>query len=161
MATQEKRRFTYRNVLWIAGLHNIPLKFPPAHPFNTLKALRLAIMLDNDPKAIATIFRFIWQKGESIENQQSWKTLCAELKAENVEAEILQPRVKEALRKNGEDAVGLGVFGVPTAVVAGELFWGFDSTPMLKSYLANPEIFKRGEMARVSNLPGATTGSQT
>jgi 2-hydroxychromene-2-carboxylate isomerase len=152
----EKRRFTYRNVLWVAGQHGIPLKFPPAHPFNPLRVLRLAIALDNDTNAIAAIFHFIWQKGESIENEQSWKTLCAELKVDNAEARIADPRVKETLRKNGEDAVGLGIFGVPTAVVDGELFWGFDATPMLKSYLANPEMFKRGELARVSNLPGAS-----
>ena len=152
----EKRRFTYRNVLWVAGQHGIPLKFPPAHPFNPLKVLRLAIALDNDPNAIAAIFHFIWQKGESIENEQSWKTLCAELKVDNAEARIADPRIKETLRKNGEDALGLGIFGVPTAVVDDELFWGFDATPMLKSYLANPEMFKRGELARVSNLPRAS-----
>jgi 2-hydroxychromene-2-carboxylate isomerase len=156
----EKRRFTYRNVLWVAGLHGIPLKFPPAHPFSPLKALRLAIALDNDPNAIAAIFRFIWQKGESIENEQSWKTLCTELKIDNAEAKIADPRVKETLRRNGEEALGLGVFGVPTAVVDGELFWGFDATPMLKSFLANPEMFKRGELARVSNLPGVSERSK-
>ena len=150
----KKRCFTYRNVLWVAGLHGIPLKFPPAHPFNPLKALRLTIALDNDPNAIAAIFHFIWQKGESIENEQSWKTLCAELNVDDAEAKIADPHVKETLRKNGEVAHDLGVFGVPTAVVDGELFWGFDATLMLKGYLANPEMFKRGEMARVSNLPG-------
>jgi hypothetical protein len=36
--------------------------------------LRLAIALDNDTNAIAAIFHFIWQKGGSIENEQSWKT---------------------------------------------------------------------------------------
>jgi len=50
------------------------LKFPPAHPFNPLKMLRLAIALDNDTNATAVIFHFIWQKGESIENEKSWKT---------------------------------------------------------------------------------------
>ena len=156
----EKRRITYRNALWVADQHRIPLKFPPAHPFNPLKALRLAIVLDNDPKAITAIFRFIWQRGESIEHEPGWKKLCAELKVENIEAKIADSRIKETLRKNGEDALGLGVFGVPTAVVDGELFWGFDSTPMLKSYLANPEMFKRGELARVSNLPGTSERPQ-
>ena len=88
-----------------------------------------------------------------------WKTLCAELNIDHAEAKIADPRVKETLRNNGEVAVGLGVFGVPTAVVDGELFWGFDATLMLKGYLANPEMFKRGEMARVSNLPAASERS--
>ena len=43
-----KRIFTYRHILWLARQSNIPLKMPPGHPFNPLKALRLAIFLDND-----------------------------------------------------------------------------------------------------------------
>ena len=38
-----KRRFTYRFVLWRARRMGLPLKVPPAHPFNPLSALRLAI----------------------------------------------------------------------------------------------------------------------
>lgn len=148
----EKRRFTYRNVLWLADQHRIPLKFPPAHPFSPLKVLRLAIVLDSDPKAIARIFHFIWEKGESIEDEQNWIRLCAELNVEDADTKIADPGVKETLRRNGEDALRLGVFGVPTSIVDGELFWGFEATSMLKNYLANPEMFKRGELARVSNL---------
>jgi 2-hydroxychromene-2-carboxylate isomerase len=36
------------------------------------------------------------------------------------------PRNKQALRAQTDEARGLGIFGAPTAVVAGELFWGND-----------------------------------
>ena len=61
-----KRRFTYRHVQWLARHHGIALKFPPAHPFNPLRALRLAIALDCRRDAIVAIFRFIWRDGGSL-----------------------------------------------------------------------------------------------
>ena len=38
-----KREFTYRIVQWTAEREGIALRFPPAHPFNPIAALRLAI----------------------------------------------------------------------------------------------------------------------
>src|SRR5208337_1407419 len=39
----QKRRFTYRFVQWLAEREGVPLNFSPAHPFNSIKALRLSI----------------------------------------------------------------------------------------------------------------------
>ena len=36
-----KRTFTYRFVHWQARRAGVPLRFPPAHPFNPMAALRL------------------------------------------------------------------------------------------------------------------------
>ena len=38
-----KRDWTYRQVLWLAHRHGIPLQLPAAHPFNPLPLLRLAL----------------------------------------------------------------------------------------------------------------------
>lgn len=38
-----KRRFTYRFALWRARTLGLPMRFPPAHPFNPLPGLRLII----------------------------------------------------------------------------------------------------------------------
>ena len=43
--------------------------------------------------------------------------------------------VKADLRAAGEAALAAGVFGVPTFVEGGRLFWGLDSLPMLRAYL--------------------------
>jgi 2-hydroxychromene-2-carboxylate isomerase len=39
---------------------------------------------------------------------------------------VQQPRIKDAVRAANDEALALGVFGVPTVVVDGELFWGDD-----------------------------------
>ena len=39
---------------------------------------------------------------------------------------LQQAEVKDALRASNEEAVAAGVFGVPTVILSGELFWGDD-----------------------------------
>ena len=43
-----------------------------------------------------------------------------------LEARMADPDIKQALRELNEEALAAGVFGVPTVVVDGELFWGDD-----------------------------------
>src|ERR1700761_5457375 len=58
-----KRRFTYRFVLWRARAMGIPLKMPPAHPFNPLQALRLVIGAGGDLRAVRIAFDYVWGRG--------------------------------------------------------------------------------------------------
>ncbi len=42
------------------------------------------------------------------------------------QAALADPLVKQAVRATNEDALAAGVFGVPSVIVGGELFWGDD-----------------------------------
>lgn len=150
-----KRRFTYRHVLWLAEQYGIALRFPPAHPFNPVRALRLAVALEAQHKVVNTLFRFIWEEGRDPNNAIEWNVVQTRLGMIDGDALVSAPRVKERLRANGEEAIAAGVFGVPTLLVDGELFWGFDATDMGLAYLREPERFDRGEYPRVSTLPVA------
>lgn len=150
-----KRRFTYRHVQWLARHHGIPLKFPPAHPFNPIRALRLAIALGNRRDVIAAIFRHIWRDGRGIDNRDDWSALTTTLGATDADSRISAQPVKDELRANGERAAARGVFGVPTFDIDGELFWGFDATGMVGDYVRDPQWFGSAEMTRLSDLPAA------
>ena len=50
-----KRRFTYRFALWRARQLGLPMRMPPAHPFNPLAALRLIIAAGSDQRAAGTV----------------------------------------------------------------------------------------------------------
>jgi len=150
-----KRTFTYRHVTWLGRRHGIPLRMPPAHPFPPLKPLRLALALECDPDMIGEIFNFIWAEGRSPDDPAEFKVLANRLGVENADELISRQEVKDQLRRNTEEAISRGVFGVPTAYVDGELFWGFDATDMLVEYLHNPAMLKEPEMKRVSSLPAA------
>jgi 2-hydroxychromene-2-carboxylate isomerase len=148
-----KRRFTYRQALWIARRDGIAFRAPPAHPFNPLDALRLAIALDCEGDKVQSIFRFIWAEGNRPDDPDSWNTLVERLNAPDASGRIASPDVKLALRSNTEEAISLGVFGVPTIAVEKELFWGYDMTDMATAYLRDPLAFDDTEMQRLSKLP--------
>ena len=148
-----KRRFTYRFVVWQAKRLGVPLKFPAMHPFNPLPLLRLAIVADCDPEAVRRIFRFVWRDGRLGDLPIEWAELMSELGLREAEAKIGAPEVKEALRRNTDEAVARGVFGVPTLAIGEELFWGVDATAMAADYIAHGCRFADPEMERVVALP--------
>jgi len=151
-----KRTFTYRQVVWLAQRDGVPLRFPPTHPFNPIKPLRLAIALGGDLETIRAIYRYIWARGNEAGTDEGFAGLCTALGVADGEARIAQPAVKEQLRRNGEDAIAAGVFGVPTLVVDRQLFWGYDATAMALDYLRDPAAFLSPEMQRVDALPIGT-----
>jgi len=150
-----KRVFTYRFVVWFAERHGIPLRLPPAHPFNPLPALRLAIAAGNTRAAATAIFRHIWGQGGDLNEPGELTALGRSLGLEDPAAAIAAPAVKQALYANGAEAQRLQLFGVPTFVAGGHLFWGCDATDMLVDYLADGAMFERPEMERAANLPEA------
>lgn len=151
-----KRRFTYRQVVWLARRDGIPLRFPRAHPFNPLRALRLALALDCGRDVIGAIFRFIWEQGRLVEDDTEWTELAHRLGVADADTRIAAPEVKAALRRNGEEALAAGVFGVPSFVADSEVFWGYDAGAMFLDYLRDPQAFLSGEQARVADLPTAS-----
>src|SRR5258708_20024841 len=60
----EKRRFTYRFVQWLAEQQGVPMKFPPTHPFNPIKALRLAIVAGNNLPSLPNNFPHLPPSGK-------------------------------------------------------------------------------------------------
>jgi 2-hydroxychromene-2-carboxylate isomerase len=157
-----KRVQTYRFTYWQARRRGIAMRYPPAHPFNPIRALRLAIALDCRYAAIKAVFEFIWKQGRSVNDE--WPALTAELGLADADAMIAEQPVKDALAANGREAIARGVYGVPTfaalrapgdagGATAAELFWGLDATDMLQDYLADPALFEGPEMRRIANLP--------
>ena len=148
-----KRRYSYRWSQWWAGSLGIPLRYPAAHPFNPLHHLRLAVACGARPAAVRTIFDSIWTTGAEASDPARFASLLKDLGIGKEELESAD--VKNALRKNTEDAIQRGVFGVPTIEVDGECFWGADSMEFLRAFLADPTTLRNAEMRRLDALPVA------
>jgi 2-hydroxychromene-2-carboxylate isomerase len=148
-----KRTFTYRFCVWQARRLGIPFKFPPEHQFNPLPLLRLAIACDSSPAAIHRIFRFVWADGRLPDLPIEWAELTGELGLPDADARIGAAEVKDELRRNTDEAVARGVFGVPTLAIGSELFWGADATEMAAEFVAAGCRFGDPEYARVADLP--------
>jgi 2-hydroxychromene-2-carboxylate isomerase len=148
-----KRLFTYRFCLWQARKLDIAFKFPPEHPFNPLPLLRLAIACDSSPAAIHRIFRFVWADGRLPDLPIEWAELTAELGVRDADARIGSVLVKDELRRNTDEAIARGVFGVPTLAIGGDLFWGADATAMAADFTAAGCRYSDPEFARIAQLP--------
>ncbi len=148
-----KRQFTYRNVQWRAGHAGIDLRFPPAHPFHPIAALRLAVACASSWPSVCAIFEQLWMRGERGDDAPSLAAVARELGIADIEPAIGSAAVKEELRANTDEAIRAGVFGVPTLRIGDLLFWGDDATGMIEDHLADPELFSRGEYARLARLP--------
>jgi 2-hydroxychromene-2-carboxylate isomerase len=146
-----KRVWTYRWCTWLAAQQGVAFRFPSVHPFNPLPFLRLAIAAECKPAAIEQIFRRLWTTGADPGEPRVLDELLESLQIDR--AQLASPQVKEALRAHSDQAIAHGVFGVPTLVVDGEIFWGADATDFAKAYLDTPGLLATEEMQRVATLP--------
>jgi len=150
---ESKRQFTGRFVLWRARALGIPMRFPPAHPFNPLNALRLIIAAGRTRRAVDTVFDAIFLHGRDVADAAVIADLAHKLNVADPDATLSDPAVKQKLRANTEWAIGRGVFGVPTFVVDDEIFWGHDALDMVLDFLRDPKAFDDPEMQRIKSLP--------
>ena len=156
-----KRRFTYRFVLWRARRLGLPLRMPPAHPFNPLAALRLVIAAGSDLQAAGTVLQAVFAEGRDVTDAAVIGELAAQLGVRDPQTALADPAVKQRLRENTLWACSRGVFGVPTLVIGEELFWGQDAIDMALDYLARPQSFADPEMSRIESLPIAAARTLT
>ncbi|WP_233862380.1 2-hydroxychromene-2-carboxylate isomerase [Paraburkholderia adhaesiva] len=148
-----KRVFTYRHALFRAEQLGIPFKMPPAHPFDSLKPMLLAIAAGGDFACVREIFRFIWREGRDPSTDEGFEQLCERVGVTHGDALIEQERVRAQLRRNTNDAIALGVFGVPTFWMNKQLFWGEDALPMVLYCARSPAWLDSREVKRISSLP--------
>jgi 2-hydroxychromene-2-carboxylate isomerase len=146
-----KRKWTYRWCTWWAQELGIPFRFPASHPFNPLHHLRLAIAAGATPVAVGRIFDAVWTTGAEASDPVAFKALAQSLGVD--EARLAAQDVKDALKRNTEEAAARGVFGVPSYEVDGEIFWGADSIRFVNAFLADPAALRNDEMRRADKLP--------
>lgn len=144
-----KRRWTYRWCNWWAQERSIAFRFPEQHPFNPLPHLRLALACGGRADAVKRIFEWVWMSGENATDPARFGRLCAELGV----GQGALTEVKDQLRQNTEAAVKDGIFGVPSFVADGEVFWGADAIEFLNAFLADQAVLRNDEMRRVDALP--------
>jgi 2-hydroxychromene-2-carboxylate isomerase len=146
-----KRRWTYRWCTWWAHELGIEFRFPAEHPFNPLPHLRLALACGCRADAVKRIFDALWISGANATDPAAFRSLCADLKIDP--GVLASDEIKNALRRNTEEAAARGVFGVPSFVVDGEVFWGADAIDFVQAFLEDDSVIRNDEMRRIDNLP--------
>jgi 2-hydroxychromene-2-carboxylate isomerase len=136
-----KSRWMLGNVLRKAKKLGLPIAPPATHPFNPLLALRLACCeLPRDARAdlISRCFAATWAQSRPMHEPDTLAQIIGEAgyDARALLSEAEGDGAKRALRDNGEQALAAGVYGVPTMIVRGELFWGYDDFEHMEAFLA-------------------------
>lgn len=153
-----KREWTYRQVLWLAREHGIALQMPAAHPFNPLALLRLAVACNakGTPNRYVceTVFRHVWCGGADALAPERLVALEADLADQR---RLDADTAKDCLRAHTDEAIALGLFGVPTFVVDGLSFFGFDALPMLAAALRGDAWMGGDEWTAAAALPASST----
>jgi 2-hydroxychromene-2-carboxylate isomerase len=135
-----KRRYTYQDVQrWAAHL-GLEFRAPPAHPFIPLKPLRVTSAIDDDTLREALAVRLLdatWGEGKDITSDNVIRQVANNIGIDGQELldKAQTVEIKQRLRQQTEIAIATGVFGVPSFVVDGEIFWGNDRLHFLKDYL--------------------------
>ncbi len=126
-----KGRYMVRDMERLASARGLPFKLPSPFPQNSLHAARLALVGLAEGWGVAftrAVYEAEFAGGADIGDK---RVLLALLKGLGLEAEAVlarseTPENKQRLRQQTEEAQELGVFGAPSFLARGELFWGDD-----------------------------------
>lgn len=121
----------------------LPLNFPAGFPFNSIAAGRAFYWLAGTDAAKAVpfaqaVFDAAFAKAQDVSNAAAVAEIATGIgvSSEALLAAIAQPEWKDRLRIETDRAIELGVFGAPTMIADGEMFWGADRLDHLDEWLA-------------------------
>ena len=118
---------------------------PAHHPFDAGLATRLVLAAeareDDAPGLARRLMAALWLEDADLADPGTLRRLVekAGLPPEPLFSAAEESEVHQRLEENTDDAIRLGVFGVPTYVYRGELFWGQDRLDFLAEALAAGE----------------------
>lgn len=149
-----KHEWTYRQVAWLAKERGLPLKMPATHPFNSLALQRMAVACtaagSPSREQLAKLFEHVWALGQDAADSARLAQLVQKLAPDR---DPQSEAVKLELRQRTDAALQAGVFGTPSMVIEGQVFWGNDALPMLRAYLEGDPWFRCPDWTEVAHVP--------
>lgn len=137
-----KGQYLFADLNRFAKRYGVVLNVNPHFPINTLNLMRadIGLQLRNDtrlPKYRDAMFAAIWVDQQNMNDPETVGTVLAKSGFDPMAISALagDPEVKEALKISTQEAVNQGVFGAPSFIVDGELFWGQDRLDFVREAL--------------------------
>jgi 2-hydroxychromene-2-carboxylate isomerase len=126
-----KGQYMWRDLARVCAKHRVPLQRPSRFPRNGLLAARVALLGAGEPWGadfVRAVYRANFAEDREISDRAVIASLLDEItgNAEDVLARAEDADNKNRLRTQTERATALGIFGAPSFVSHGELFWGND-----------------------------------
>ncbi len=138
-----KRRYVAIDAARAAEYYGVSIRVPKPHPVQSAAALRLAAVAGNEPGFLElhrALSRAAWREQRDVSSRAVLADCIAQANGP-VQEWLLEAETPEAIARleaNTSEAEAKGVFGVPSMLLDGELFWGLDSLPVLEWRLHHP-----------------------
>ena len=132
-----------------ARLYGIEIRYHPDYPLRPARALRAALYAAELGSAAAfslAVFRAYWSESRDISSLEELERLAiaSALDAQKIRRAATNDVYRRKLDQNTQEAIGLGIFGVPSVMCRGRLFFGNDRLVLLDHWLGGrgPEVFR-------------------
>ncbi len=140
LAVGPKLDYLVTDALRWAEYYDVPFNLPEQFVFDNNPAARLYQAVREQGDGLSYIEHLMtgyWVEGRNFSRQELLLEAAATagLELGRAAAALEDTRLADAVVAEAEEAVGRGVFGVPTFVVDGELYWGNDRLEMLERHL--------------------------
>jgi len=123
-----------------AELYGITIRYHPDYPLRPARALRAALRAEElgaQPAFALAVFRAYWSESRDISDigvLTGIGTACG-LDGALIGAAATDDGYGRRLEANTREAIGRGIFGVPSIVCRGKLFFGNDRLDLLERWL--------------------------
>jgi 2-hydroxychromene-2-carboxylate isomerase len=90
---------------------------------------------------VGALFQAVWARGLHVSDAAVVAAVAGEIGLDGARlvADAETAACKDRLRRQTDEAIARGVFGVPSMEIDGELFWGFDDFPQLERHVAGDD----------------------
>lgn len=137
-----KGAYMFRDLARFARRYEVPLRFNPHFPINTLGLMRVSLGLQvRRPEVflpfLSAIFHAMWVEGLNLGEPSIVREVLERsgLDAPATLALAQDEEIKRLLKQETAAAVQRGVFGAPTMFVGDEMFWGQDRLDFVRESL--------------------------
>jgi 2-hydroxychromene-2-carboxylate isomerase len=139
-----KGEYSRRDMVRSARFHGISgFRRPSTFPIATQAPARIVLWARERDAALAaktvhSLYRAFFVDDIDISNADNAAAAAARSGADPAAARaaVDDPAIKDALKRENEQAIGKGVFGSPFIIVDGEPFWGVDHLDQVDRWLA-------------------------
>ena len=114
-----------------------PKFFPPSDPHLPAKFVLAAIKLGNKLTFGNACLKSLWALEKNISDEKTLEEICNQLnlKFDEIKKIAVSAEINDEYIKNSNDAINQDIFGAPTFVLNGEIFWGQDRLEYLEDAL--------------------------
>lgn len=139
-----KGAYMMRDIARLADKYGVPYSRPAVFPRMGVLPARVALLGQGQHWGVdfcLNVFRANFAEDREIQSEDVVRDLlrAQDLDADALIAQARQESTKEALRKQVDRARALGIFGAPTFMVDGEMFWGNDRLEDALAWAARPQ----------------------